>query len=157
MSVSIEVPLDSLDLSRFGINVAPSGSSETEDDSLCTLIFAVAVVIIVGFLMRSEGFSSINWSAWTDQLGYPRPQGNLPNARYGLIESAREIATKFQSQVFPSYQERKPPAAIAKREDFSDRPALKPLSGRRRLGDRRMPKSLEFMKNLGEKQGKLKK
>lgn len=153
MSVSIEVPLDSLDLSRFGINVAPSGSRETEDDSLCTLIFAAAVVIIVGFLMRSEGFSSINWSAWTDQLGYPRPQGNLPNARYGLIESAREIATKFQSQVFPSYQERQPPAAIAKREDFN---AFKPLSGRRRLGDRRMPKSLEFMKNLGEKQGKLK-
>jgi hypothetical protein len=45
---------------------------------------------------------SPEWNAWTNILGYPRLQGNLPNLETGLIPSARNELLNDYAKVMKS-------------------------------------------------------
>ena len=59
---------------------------------IIALIFILILMLILFACKDTEAFNSAY--KWAKGIGYPRPQGNLPNYKYGTIRTAREKENK---------------------------------------------------------------
>ena len=120
-SLNIPMTLHFGDSSELTSLIAHSdSSSDTESGSLLgSIIVGFLIVLLLGCLCKEnfenwEKFKNVlnehipgvkekfsNWAKMTQDLGYPRPQGNLENLKYGLKEGAYNTLTSLQSMVMP--------------------------------------------------------
>ena len=68
-----------------------------QEESCNGLLLGLIIFLsfILGILMCKDTETFKNFKIWAKSLGYPRPQGNLPNYRYGLNTDTQE---KMQEQ-----------------------------------------------------------
>ena len=59
---------------------------------ILSLGLLLLLILIIAACTCSEQFK--NFAEWAKELGYPRPQGNLPNYEYGTKKKFRQLEKK---------------------------------------------------------------
>lgn len=78
-----------------------------EDSYLIISILILLVFILLFTTCNEDSFDNIDkiWNSIEDNKGYPVPQGNLSNYRYGTTDKAQNIAQKNWKSVLNTYRE----------------------------------------------------